>query len=288
MYASYPGFDLFAQMQQLASRLSSGGASANASAADIAGEWQRMLGAMGSNPLADTLRSMRSPGAQGPDAWGDAMAPWLEAARQEGSAWLGLPTFGIGREQQEQLQQLMQAQLEAQQREAEHNLLIMKAMQGAYAVFQGKLADRSQPGKQVHSARALFDLWIDAAEEAYAKVALSPAFRKSYGAMVNAQMRMRQAVQQQVERATAQLGMPTRSEVDAAHRKIAELERSLRRLRDPAPEPVRKPVANKKPVAKKPVAKKPVANKPAASKPTVRKTAAKKARTPTRKPGGRR
>ena len=266
MYASYPGFDLFAQMQQLASRLTGSGASA--SPADIAGEWQRMLGAGGTNPFADTLRSMRGPGAQGADAWGDAMAPWLETVRQEGNAWLGLPTFGLGREQQEQLQQLMQAQLESQQREAEHNLLIMKAMQGAYAVFQGKLADRSQPGKQVHSARALFDLWIDAAEEAYAKVALSPAFRKSYGAMVNAQMRMRQAVQQQVERATAQLGMPTRSEVDAAHRKIAELERSLRRLRDPAPEPAIKPVAKKKPA--------------------VKKAPAKKAKTPTRKPGGRR
>ena len=41
------------------------------------------------------------------------------------------------------------------------------------------------------SARALFDLWIDAAEEAYAQVALSPEFREVYGAYVNAQMRLR-------------------------------------------------------------------------------------------------
>jgi class III poly(R)-hydroxyalkanoic acid synthase PhaE subunit len=261
MPGNYPGFDLFAQMQQLAARLSGGGASANA--ADIAGEWQRALGANTANPFADTLRAMRGQGAQGVDAWSDAVAPWLDAARREGSAWLGLPAFGIGREQQERLQQLMQAQLESQQREAEHNLLMLKALQGAHALFQRKLAARAEPGKQLQSSRALFDLWIDAAEEAYAEVALSPEFRKSYGAMVNAQMKLRKSVQGEVEYAGAQLGMPTRSEVDAAHRKIAELERMVRRLRDASPEP--KPAAKKQsvPVKKMPVKKAPAKKVPA-------------------------
>jgi class III poly(R)-hydroxyalkanoic acid synthase PhaE subunit len=264
MPGNYPGFDLFAQMQQLAARLSGGGASA----ADIAGEWQRALGAAGANPFADTLHAMRGQGAQGVDAWSDAVAPWLDAARREGSAWLGLPAFGIGREHQERLQQLMQAQLESQQREAEHNLLMLKALQDAHGRFERKLAARAEPGKQLQSSRALFDLWIDAAEEAYAEVALSPEFRKSYGAMVNAQMKMRQAVQREVEHAGEQLGMPTRSEVDAAHRKIAELERSVRRLRDAVPEsePVRKPAAKKaSPLEKVPVKKAP-AKKAAAKK----------------------
>src|SRR5690606_2645566 len=101
---------------------------------------------------------------------------------------------------------------------------------GAHVRFQRKLEASGAPGKQLESARALFDLWIDAAEEAYAEVALSSEFRKSYGAMVNAQMKLRQAVQGQVEQAAAELGMPTRTEVDAAHRKIAELERALRRM----------------------------------------------------------
>jgi class III poly(R)-hydroxyalkanoic acid synthase PhaE subunit len=262
MPASYPGFDLFAQMQQLAAQY----AGANAAPADIAAAWQRAmaagipgagLGAAGGNPFADTLRAMRGQGLQGTDAWTDAIAPWLDAARREGSAWLGLPAFGLGREHQERLQALMQAQLEAQQREAEHNLLMLKAMQDAHVRFQRKLEASGEPGKQLESARALFDLWIDAAEEAYAEVALSPEFRKSYGAMVNAQMKLRQAVQGQVEQAAAQLGMPTRTEVDAAHRKIAELERALRRLRDaqpeskPAPKPTKKAGPAKKPAPAK-------------------------------------
>jgi hypothetical protein len=78
----------------------------------------------------------------------------------------------------------------------------------------------------------LFDLWIDAAEEAYAEVALSPEFRAASGARVNAQMRLRQAVQGEIERTSALFGMPTRSDLDAAFRKIADLERVLRALRD--------------------------------------------------------
>src|SRR5690606_10541072 len=55
--------------------------------------------------------------------------------------------------------------------------------------------------------------------------------RAVYGALVNAQMRLRSGIQKEVELACTQLGMPTRSEMDAAHRKVAELERALRRLR---------------------------------------------------------
>src|SRR5690606_22221281 len=110
--------------------------------------------------------------------------------------------------------------------------LMMKASQEAYAIFESRLAGHEEPGRQVQSARALFDVWIDAAEEAYARVALSSEFRDAYGRMVNAQMRLRGCVQRAVEDACAQVGMPTRSELDGAHRKLAQLEREVRKLRD--------------------------------------------------------
>jgi class III poly(R)-hydroxyalkanoic acid synthase PhaE subunit len=115
----------------------------------------------------------------------------------------------------------------------------------------------------------LFDLWIDAAEEAYAQVALSSEFREVYGAYVNAQMRLRNGMQGEIEQVCAAMGMPTRTEVDAAHRKIAELERVLRRMRDAGnaanaanPEP-RASASAKPAVAKKPAGKSKPAAKPA-------------------------
>jgi BMFP domain-containing protein YqiC len=155
-------------------------------------------------------------------------------------------------------------------------------------VFEDKLRERAQPGQQLTSARALFDLWIDAAEEAYAEIALSPEFRSAYGALVNAQMRVRQGVQREVEQAAAQVGMPTRTEIDAAHRRIAELERALRRMRDgadvapaaapraakAAPTPARRPAAAVKPAA---AAKKSAAPKRASAPPPALKKSGSRA-----------
>jgi class III poly(R)-hydroxyalkanoic acid synthase PhaE subunit len=248
----------YGQMQQVAARF----AGQEAKPADITAEWKRALGAMGENPFPEMFRAMRGQGAQGLDQWIEDASPWLDAWRREGNAWLGMPTFGLGREHQERWQKLAQAQLDYQQYESAYNALMMKAAQRAYEVFEGKLAEREEPGRQLTSARALFDLWIDAAEEAYAEIALSPQFREAYGARINAQMRLRGAVQCEMERMSATFGMPTQGDLDIAFRKIAELERSLRRLRDqmatgPAPartsskpEPSPKPAAKKKPATR--------------------------------------
>jgi class III poly(R)-hydroxyalkanoic acid synthase PhaE subunit len=271
MPGSYPGFDLFSRMQELAARMAAGGAGAR----DFAEEWKRTLGATAPNPFASAFEAMGGEGRQGLEAWNAAMAPWLEAARREGGALLGLPAFGIGREHQERLQALARAQLEYGRREGEFNLLMMRALERAHALFSAKLVARSAPGKALESARALFDLWIDAAEEAYAEVALSPEFRAAYGALVNAQMRLRQGVQREVEQAAAQLGMPTRTEVDAAHRRIAELERALRRMRDDADAaPAAAPRAAKAAPAARPAA---TAKRTAAPKPAAKKAMPKKA-----------
>src|SRR3546814_16203183 len=77
---------------------------------------------------------------------------------------------------------------------------MQKATRDAFAIFEDKLAEREEPGRQIQSARALFDLWVDAAEDAYAKIALSHEFREVYGKLVDAQMRLRGGVQREVER----------------------------------------------------------------------------------------
>jgi class III poly(R)-hydroxyalkanoic acid synthase PhaE subunit len=274
--------DWYGQMQQLAAQF----AGHDASAADIAAEWKSALGAAGENPFPEMFRALRGDGAGGLDQWMENASPWLDAMRREAGGWLGMPAFGLGREHQERLQKLGQAQLELQQREAAYNALMLKALQRACELFESKLAACEEPGRQLKSARALYDLWIDAAEEAYADVALSPEFRDAYGAYTNAQMRLRAGVQQEVERAGALFGMPTRTEVDAAHRKIAELERALRRMRDAQPQagaPEAKPAAKpaSKPVSPPPAAKKRATAKAAARQPAREQSAVKPAAAKT-------
>ena len=257
--------DWYGQIQQLAARF----AGRNAEPADIASAWKQMLGNQG---FADLFKSMSGPGQHGLDQWMEQMAPLLQSMQPGGRGWLGLPAFGFTREHQERWQALAQAQLDYQEKSNAYNALMGEATQLAFRRFEDKLAERSEPGRQLTSARALFDLWIDAAEDAYAEIALSPRFRETYGEFLNAQMRVRAGLQREVEQYCNQLGMPTRTEIDAAHRKIVQLEREMRRLRDAIQERGTGPVASESPGAG-PAAAKSTKAKPASKAPAKNKGA---------------
>jgi poly[(R)-3-hydroxyalkanoate] polymerase subunit PhaE len=153
-----------------------------------------------------------------------AQPPGFEPMRE----WLKLPAFGFLREHQEHYQKGAQAWLDYQEQSARYHALMLQAAQRGYALFEGKLAEREQPGRQIESLRALYDLWVDAAEEGYAEVALSPEFRSAYAALVNAQMRVRAQVREEAERVSSDLGIPTRSEIDSIGERLQSLRREMR------------------------------------------------------------
>jgi hypothetical protein len=94
--------------------------------------------------------------------------------------------------------------------------------------LQDKLAQHAEPGRQIESLKALYDLWVDASEEAYAEIALTDEFRTAYGEMVNTQMQVRQLQQRYTEALCLQLGIPTRSEVASLGKRLQAVRRELR------------------------------------------------------------
>lgn len=209
------------------------GAVGRATSGGEAEGWRRTLSQMfgaldvSRNPVLDALRSATGTGAESFEQMAELASGTMHALAGTMRGWLSLPTFGPTREAQERQQKLARALVEQAEAERAYQVLLLKASQLALAKFEGKLAERDAPGRQVRSARELYDLWIDAAEEGYAEVAMSPEFRVAYAKMVNAQMKTRQAIQREVELLSGQFGMPTRSEIDAAHRRIADLGRRL-------------------------------------------------------------
>lgn len=262
-------------------------------AAEIVQRWRDAMGS-GAN---DVFAGQFAQGMPHFDA-SQFAAPLLDAFRKQVATSLDTPAFGPGREQQERCQALIRAQLENQQAQSRYQALLGKVMEQAFTGFQNTLAEHEAPGRQLGSLRAIYDLWIDAAEAAYAQIALSPEFGIAYGEMVNAQMRLRAANQNEVERVCRELGMPTRSEVTAAHRKVHALERSLRALRvelaskeampPAAREPVKRPTkarASKKSTAtaSKKNAPAKLASKVASAAPTRKASAGKKSAPPSAK-----
>jgi len=141
---------------------------------------------------------------------------------------MDFPSFGLNRESQERKIEMfkgMKAHFEANK---VYNALTLKSMQNGIERMQSKLAERSEPGRELDSMKAVYDLWIDALEESFAETALSPEFQDAYADLVNTKMRVQASIQKQVALATGELGMPTRGELDSVHKKLAEMRRDAR------------------------------------------------------------
>lgn len=157
---------------------------------------------------------------------------WLQAMQRAGMAG-GVPTsqlaaFGITREFQLDQQALQAAMQEYAQINARYQGLLQQVNAQGIAKLQDLLAQHAEPGQQVQSLKALYDLWVDAMEQAYAEMALSQEFREVFGALTNAQMRVRKLQQQQTEQMCRELGIPTRSEVNSLGERVQQLRRDLK------------------------------------------------------------
>jgi len=204
-------------MQGVASGLAAAAAGGEAKAAPFAGP---------AAPFAQAFAGAVPPGA--PPSW---QAVWL-AAMKGGMADLPgvtpVAAFGSTREQQLQQQALAAAMAEYLETSSRYQELIQRANAEGAARLQARLEKLADAGQAVESLKALYDLWVEVAEEAYAEAALSHEFRESYGAMANAQMRVRKLQQQWTEQWCRELGMPTRSEVASLGRRLQEVRRELR------------------------------------------------------------
>ncbi|MCS4278962.1 class III poly(R)-hydroxyalkanoic acid synthase subunit PhaE [Stenotrophomonas rhizophila] len=268
----------YGTMQQVAAQF----AGRDTTSAEVAQAWRTAVLGQGDGLLQWMLQGARGhTQAEGPD-----LLQLLETLQRQLGPWLQSPAFGPGREHQARWQALLRAQQDYQAHSRDYVDQIKQALDDAFTLFEQRLAEHEQPGNQLTSARAMFDLWIDAAEEAYAKVALSEPFQAVYASLGNAQMRLRAAAQQEIERLTESFGLPTRTEMDAAHRRIAELERLVRRLAAGAGAAPASTAKVRKPAVKPAAASKrtPRASKPAkATKATAKPTKASKPTKPRKR-----
>ena len=136
--------------------------------------------------------------------------------------------FGADDEQQADQQQLRAAvneQLEAANR---YQRLMQGSNERALEKMRARLAPPDEPVAQIESIKALYDVWVECAEEAYAEIALSDEFRETYAKMVNTQMRVRYLQQARTEKLCRQMGMPTRSDMDNLGEQLHAFRRETR------------------------------------------------------------
>ncbi|MGD2137689.1 MAG: class III poly(R)-hydroxyalkanoic acid synthase subunit PhaE [Gammaproteobacteria bacterium] len=154
------------------------------------------------------------------------------AASRAAGQYLSLPPVGYTREWQEQFQEWTRLYLEYTQAMQHFAQLLGRVLQRAIELFRGKMTTVIKEGESLGGLRAVYDLWIDCGEEAYAEMVATPEFPRLQAELVNALMRMKRHEQLMVEEVLTALNMPTRREMDTTHARVYELQRQLRGLRD--------------------------------------------------------
>ncbi len=82
------------------------------------------------------------------------------------------------------------------------------------------------------SPNELRDIWLQSANEAFKEVMGTSAFAAANGQLVDSMMEMRTRVDEVGEETLAELGLPTRSDVDEVGKRLIELERRQHRVEE--------------------------------------------------------
>lgn len=190
---------------------------------------QNLFSSLGGQPFAHAFAAIDSEAAR---SFSQMWQSWLQHSASGAPGFHvdveHMAAFGFTRERQLQQQAMAAAMQEYLDWSGQYQALIQRANTEGFERLQAKLAELADSARQIDSLKALYDLWVDGVEEAYAQIALSEEFRHIYGEMTNAQSRLRQLQQQQLETLCRELGMPTRSEVSALGKRLHELRREVR------------------------------------------------------------
>lgn len=146
--------------------------------------------------------------------------------------YLSLPPVGYTREWQEQQQEWVQLFVAYTHTVQAFGNLLGKVVQRAMELFGKHMTEKTRAGESLEGLRAIYNLWIDCGEEAYAEQVAGTEFPQLQADMVNALMRMKRHEQLMLEEVLTALNMPTRREMDTTHKRVYELQQQLCRLQD--------------------------------------------------------
>ncbi|MGB5133369.1 MAG: poly(R)-hydroxyalkanoic acid synthase subunit PhaE [Steroidobacteraceae bacterium] len=165
-------------------------------------------------------------GAPVPDAAGGR--DQLRGALQEKFAQLYLPVLAPLRGQQQTGERLMATTLRWQRATSRMSELFAAVAADTVERLIAALSGPQASGPPVTSLRQLHDLWVECGERAYAAVAHGDEYAAAQAELLMAMVEMRFEQRRAIEEWARAFNLPTRTEIDAIHRRLHELGRSIR------------------------------------------------------------
>lgn len=181
--------------------------------------WRRVCSGLSLTP-GDAMQNLRAA----------SMEHFGEKFHADLDRFLSVPGVGYTREAQEELQKGARLLLDYQRVFQEYVLAHEELVRRTLDRLLQRLTAMGEKGEQVTTLRQLYDVWVDAGEEAYAEFVMRPEFAELYGRLVNALMAVKRHGREMVDESLGALNMPTREELNTVLDRQQQLRRQVREL----------------------------------------------------------
>jgi hypothetical protein len=141
------------------------------------------------------------------------------------------PALGASREHQQRWQRIADASRRLDDAQRRLQRLGSDALREAAAAFAARLGPAHPPAVSPEALRNLYDIWIDCAEDAYARAAHSESFCSALAEYANASSECRRDLQAAIEHSAKLFDLPTRSEINTLNLRVKSLEEELHAAR---------------------------------------------------------
>jgi hypothetical protein len=157
-----------------------------------------------------------------PKLWG--MDPTTGPQAAAWSTGTDIPALGLTREHQLRWQRALEAWSRMSAAQRRLHRLWSDVLQEAATAFAGSLAAASRSPPSDEALHALYDNWIDCAEQAYARTAHREEFSEAIAEFVNASSEWRRNMKESIEQYAKLLDLPTRAEINSLIQRLKALE----------------------------------------------------------------
>lgn len=196
--------------------------------------WRALEAAQGASAAqADLVRQLDSLKTQFAQGFAQVFPGMASATAPATGGMPGaLPALGPARERQQAAERLARAAARYQQAFAAFTALLGRVSSGAVERLAQRLSEGAGSGQSPDSLRAVYDLWVDCGEQAYAAAAHTPEFARAQADLNEALLDLRREHQKQVEDWARALDLPTRAEVNTLIKRVNTLRRRMRELEE--------------------------------------------------------
>ncbi len=141
------------------------------------------------------------------------------------------PSFGLTRELEEKVARAFDAYQDLQQSSNDYQVMMADAWAGVFEQVLQEMKNRADQGKPVESLRDMFRLWMSAADQSFDKVFRTDTYADVQGRFVSNFMKYRIEEQKVTEELLKYTYIPSRGEMDEAHKNIYELRKEVKALK---------------------------------------------------------